>query len=120
MHASRIATLALLSLTAVGACLAAAAFPVGDFETGSVTLSFGSDGAYRVLQGGHAMVEGTYRSDGDKLTLTDVSGQFACPAEKAKGTYTWRLEGKALTLTTVDDACEDRSSDLTGHPWAKK
>ena len=121
MHEARTATRFLIAvfLAANGTCFAAT-FPAGDFENGGVILSFGGDGAYRVTQNDHAMVSGAYRSKGDRLTLTDVSGQFACPSDKAKGTYAWRLDGTALTLTKVDDACEDRSSDLTGHPWMQK
>lgn len=111
---------ALFSLAATGVVSAAPSFPSGDYDAGAVTLSFGSGGKYRVLQGAAAMVEGTYKAEGDNLVLTDVSGPYACPADKKTGTYAWHVEGKGLTLTKVDDACDDRSADLTGHPWQKK
>lgn len=110
----------LFSLAAAGVVFAAASFPAGDYDAGAVTLSLGSGGKYRVLQGAGAMIEGTYTTEGDKLVLTDVSGPYACPADKKTGTYAWHVEGNALTLTKVDDACDDRSADLTGHPWQKK
>ena len=111
---------ALFSLAATGVVFAATSFPSGDYNAGEATLSFGSGGKYRVLQGTKAMIEGTYKTEGDKLVLTDVSGPYACPADKKTGTYAWRVEGNALTLTKVEDACDDRSADLTGHPWQKK
>jgi hypothetical protein len=99
---------------------AVASFPIGTYDAGGVTLSFGADGAYRVLQGDKAMVEGTFKVDGDSVALTDVSGSFACPASGRTGVYSWRFDGHALTLTKMSDACEDRANDLTGHPWQKK
>jgi hypothetical protein len=111
---------ALFSLAATGVVFAASSFPTGDYDAGAVTLSFGSGGKFRVLQGAGVMVEGTFKTEGDKLVLTDVSGPYACPAEQKAGTYAWHVEGNALTLTKVDDACDDRSADLTGHPWQKK
>jgi len=111
---------ALFSLAAAEVASAATSFPGGDYDAGGVTLSFGSGGKYRVLQGSAAMIEGTYRTEGDKLVLTDVSGPYACPADKKSGTYAWHVEGNALTLTKVDDACDDRAADLAAHPWQKK
>jgi hypothetical protein len=108
-----------LSLTMATLC-GAAAFPAGTYEAGGTSIEFGSDGHVHVVQGGKSVVEGTYKGVGDKLTITDESGAFACPKDKASGTYTWHVEKSALTLTKVDDPCDDRSSDLTGHPWQKK
>ena len=119
--ARRQLSIAAFSLALAGSVFVAGAesFPAGDYEAGGATLSF-AGGAYRVLQGDKAMVEGTYTIDGAKLVLTDVSGPYACPAASKTGTYTWRFDGKALVLTKVDDACDDRSGDLNGHPWTKR
>ena len=114
-----ISSLAGLSLSMVALWSGAAAFPTGAYEADGTVIDFGSDGRVHISQGGKTMVEGTYKIAGDKLTLTDVSGSFACPKDKASGTYTWQVQTSALTLTKVDDPCDDRSSDLTGHPWQK-
>lgn len=114
-----ISSLAGLSLTVAATCYGAAAFPTGAYEAGGIVINFGSDGRVHVLQGDKSVVEGTYKIVGNKLTLTDVSGSFACPKDKASGTYTWQIEESAPTLTKVDDPCDDRSSDITGHPWRK-
>ena len=110
---------ASFSLVAMGVAFGAS-FPTGNYNAGEVTLSFDSGGKYRVLQSTKVMIEGTYKTEGDKLVLTDLSGPYACPADQKTGTYAWRVESNALTLTKVDDACDDRSADLTGHPWGKK
>jgi hypothetical protein len=114
-----ISSVAGASLTMAATWCVAAAFPTGAYEAGGTVIDFGSDGRVHVLQGGKSVVEGTYKVTGDKLTLTDVSGSFACPKDKASGTYTWHVKESALTLTKVDDPCDDRSSDITGHPWQK-
>jgi hypothetical protein len=114
-----ISSVAGASLTMAATWCVAAAFPTGAYEAGGTVIDFGSDGRVHVLRGGKSVVEGTYKVTGDKLTLTDVSGSFACPKDKASGTYTWHVKESALTLTKVDDPCDDRSSDITGHPWQK-
>lgn len=113
-------SLAGASLTIAATCSSAAAFPTGAYEAGGMVLNFGGDGRIHVLQGGKSVVEGTYKIAGDKLTLTDVSGTFACPKDEASGTYIWQIDKSALTLTKVDDPCDDRASDITGHPWQKQ
>jgi len=118
-HKILISSLTGLSLAAAATWCGAAEFPSGAYEAGGIVMDFGRDGRVRLSQGGKTMVEGTYKVAGDKLTLTDVSGSFACPKDKASGTYTWHIEKSALTLEKVDDPCEDRSSDITGHPWQK-
>ncbi len=113
--------LVVVSIPLAASTLAAAGFAPGDYDGGGATLHFAADGTYRVAQGAEAMVEGTYRVDGEKIVLTDVSGAFACkPAEKATGTYAWHLDGDALKLSKIDDACDDRSTDLTAAAWKKK
>jgi hypothetical protein len=112
-----IRSLAGLSLMVAVTWCDAAAFPTGTYEAGGVVIDFGSDGRFHVSQGGKSVVEGTYKVAGDKVTLADVSGSSACPRDKASGTYIWRIEKSTLTFTKVDDPCDDRSSDMTGHPW---
>jgi hypothetical protein len=114
-----ISSVAGVSLTMAATWCVAAAFPTGEYEAGGTVIDFGGDGRVHILQGGQSVVEGTYKVAGDKLILTDVTGSFACLKDKASGTYTWHVKESALTLTKVDDPCEDRSSDMTGHPWQK-
>jgi hypothetical protein len=114
------AAMGIAAAAPVLALAVAGGVPAGEYETGGVTLTF-ADGQYRVAQGKNVAVEGTYTSDATTVTLTDVSGTFACPGDpKPAGKYGWKIAGGALTLTTIADACDDRSKDLTGHAWSKK
>jgi hypothetical protein len=36
------------------------------------------------------------------------------------GAYKWAFDGKALTLTTVEDDCVGRPTILATHPWSKQ
>ncbi len=48
------------------------------------------------------------------LTLRD---EFCVPHNK--GTYRWKVTGKTLTLTNVNDKCYDRSTVMTGS-WKRR
>ena len=65
-------------------------------------------------------VDGTYKTQGDEITLTDVSGKMACAKKTATGKYKWSYADNAITFTKVDDDCSDRSGDLTAQPWKKQ
>jgi hypothetical protein len=45
-----------------------------------------------------------------------------CPTQEGtpgNGVYEWRLNGKTLTITEVEDTCRDRAFVLTSKPWSK-
>jgi hypothetical protein len=51
----------------------------------------------------------------DILTYTaPEKGAFCTAGEPQNAAYTWKLDGKALVLTPVDDRCADRNSILAG------
>jgi hypothetical protein len=123
MHYARSASFTWMvacSLSMAAGSAIAAAFPAGKYGAGGMSIEFGANGRFHVTEGGQSIVEGTYKADGDKLTLTDVSGPQACAGKAASGTYYWRLDHSALTLTKADDPCEDRASDLSGHTMQKQ
>jgi hypothetical protein len=100
---------------------AAADFPVGAYTIGEFTITFADAGQYRVSKGEEVVVEGEYKVNGDQLLLTDKGGSMACSAAgQQTGTYRWKYEGDALTLTKVEDACPGRSAAITAAPWKRK
>ena len=64
--------------------------------------------------------EGLLAVKQDQLTLTDVSGPAAATDSDAVGTYKWSFDGKALTLTNVNDNNPNRATVLTAHPLQLK
>jgi len=44
-----------------------------------------------------------------KMTIWDTGGQFACASDQ-KGVYEISMEGNAMTMKRVTDACKERGS----------
>ena len=89
-------------------------------EGGEWTLYF-DKGVYKVF---HQLTDfesvGSYTVVGDRLTLFNDP---YCEEDLAmKGTYTWAIEGKTLTLKVVDDPCSIRlrAKNLASTSWVKK
>lgn len=68
-------------------------------ESGNYSLDVGMDGT--------ANVRGKYELAGNRITLWDVDGEFACPSE-VKGVYDFEVSDTALTATAVSDDCPGR------------
>jgi hypothetical protein len=81
-------------------------------------ISFRTDGTYDTeradLDG--KMVTGTYKVDGNTLTVTDEDGLLSCAnpsivgseEDAATGTYTWDRNNDTLSLIPVEDNCAGR------------
>ena len=54
----------------------------------------------------------------DQIVFTARGGAYACTDDV--GTYQWALDGKTLTLTTVEDPCPERNTVSIAHPWIKQ
>ena len=50
-------------------------------------------------------IKGEYTVDGDKITMQDKEGEMMCAD---KGVYTFTVEGDAMKLERVEDACAGR------------
>ena len=92
-------------------------FPTGSFDAGSLTLTFNANGTHTLADRGNIVVNGTYVVQGDQITLTDKSGDFACDEV---GKYQWTYDGKALRFKALLDDCGGRADGLTQQPWVRK
>lgn len=83
--------------------------PDGDFP---LTLSFGEDGTYSVDMGqdGSTELKGSYTVKGDQITMQDTEGEMMCDQ---KGIYSFKVEGKSMVFTRIEDACEGRGAEET-------
>ena len=110
----------LLVLTGVAS---ADEFKKGTYSarTGEVkwSIKYDESGKVTVSRNGEIVVEGTYKVKGNELEVRDEKGQMACGAEQT-GKYKWKLEGKKLTLTKVEDECGGRASALTAQAWEQE
>jgi predicted ABC-type sugar transport system permease subunit len=69
--------------------------------------------SFSVARGTTFAVSGTARIVGNRITIHDVDGPFACRGAQATGVYSWRISGKRLTLTAVREPCAGRKTILT-------
>ena len=63
------------------------------------------------------LAEGTYKLDGDKLTLVYSKGEMCPPG--VEGTYTVVISKVGIHFTKVDDAC-DRRAKMDGETWYRR
>jgi hypothetical protein len=112
-----------LALVWTAGALAAADFPAGKFATmagnDKYVMDFDGKGTVTVTRNGQLGVEATYKVDKDQIEFKDVKGPIADPNGPA-GKYKWKLEGKKLSFTKIEDASAGRAAALTGGPWTKE
>ena len=60
------------------------------------------------------LASGTFKLDGDKLTLVYTSGEMCKPGEE--GTYTVVISKVGIRFTKVDDPCARRAK-MDGETW---
>ena len=63
---------------------------------------------------GKPLAEGTYKLDGDKLTIVYSKGEM-CPAG-VEGTYSVVISKVGIHFAKVEDACERRAK-MDGETW---
>ena len=114
----------LMVLLALAAVARADDFSKGVYSAtmGGVKFSikFDHSGKVAITRNGELVVEGTYKVKEDGLEVTDEKGPMACGGDQKTGKYKWKLEGKKLTLTKVEDGCEGRAQALTSLVWVQE
>lgn len=100
---------------------------VSEFKTGTYSatsesikwsMTFGDSDAFTIASNnGELAVHGAYKVRGEQFEIRDEGGTGACLGDLQLGTYTWKLEGKALSFTKVEDACDGRADTLTSLEW---
>ena len=98
---------------------------LGEYERhppdGTTAIRFRADGSVRVakskavLDAEPALAVGTWKTDGDKLTLTYEQGACTEAGEKI-GVYTVVVSKIGIHFTKVDDGCARRAA-IDGQTW---
>lgn len=118
-HGLRHAARAFAALLLLAGVASAAEFPKGAITAHlgaqAWTIRYGDDGRYTVSAAGDVVAEGEYKATGDRLEMTDEKGSRAEPGKT--GTYTWKLDGKTLAFTKVEDEVQGRVAALTTGVW---
>jgi hypothetical protein len=104
--------------------LMAGAASAEDFPKGTVsaelngdvwTIRFDGAGKYEVKRQGEAVAEGKYKATGERVEFSGERG----PDDQV-GKYKWKLDGKKLTFTLIEDEAEGRKRALTTGTWTLK
>jgi hypothetical protein len=87
-------------------------------QAGDWFLTLSPTGGYQLGRVASGVIEntGTLAVDGDHLTFSDELGIGACPGE---GSYTWSVEGDALTFAKVSDGCAVRVAQNTSTEYSR-
>jgi hypothetical protein len=83
----------------------------------TVTFHVGTDSAYTTDGSGEIVVQSLCKISKDTITLKDIGGKYACPSEA--GVYTFAFIADTLTLTLVNDPCDNRSGAINGARWVR-
>jgi outer membrane protein assembly factor BamB len=104
----------LLSLLATPAARQRSPLPSQPLRFGFFTLTLGADGALALEGKEWPAMRGTWKADGDQLTVTTTGGPPACTQP---GRYRYKVEGSRLTTTLIDDGCVTRRMVLGNSTW---
>ena len=113
----RIRIAVLLMLASAAPFANAAGLAEGSYMMGDYTMTFADHGRLTLKEKEDVVMNGTWSSKDATVTITDVSGSYACAAPNATGVYGWKADGGAVTFTRKKDACDDRAQALDGKTW---
>jgi hypothetical protein len=98
-------------------------FPKGTFSTEQNgtewSIKFDDGGKFTVSRADEPVVEGKFKVTKDEIELSEETGPRADQGAKP-GKYTWKLDGKKLTFTKVEDESIGRVRALTTGLWTRK
>ncbi|HEY0434290.1 MAG TPA: hypothetical protein VGC95_10485 [Chitinophagaceae bacterium] len=81
----------------------------------TLTWHMGTDSSFVTNSHGDVMVKSKITVTGDKITITDYDGQYACT--EATGSYTFTVTGNSMSLKKIEDGCEGRAQAIDGLQW---
>ena len=90
---------------------------LADQVNDTLTLHIKADSSFVTNSMGATVVRSACKISGDTLSLTDVDGEYACPA--VTGKYKITITGDVLSFALIEDPCEGRAGALPGTKWKK-
>ena len=85
------------------------------------TLNLDKKGRVTVKKKGRAVVEGTFIATKTELIVfPDQKEPLTSNKTTKTGRYKWKLDGKKLSFTKIDDDCTDRAKAITASAWVRK
>jgi len=111
----------LLSLLIPAAVMAkdltGGSFPYGMLELRGYAMEMNKEGKFRIYSDTATFVEGTFSIDGNKMTIFDTGGQYACRGKRMNpGSYYWTVHDQGLYLMLIKDNCGARRTAFLEAP----
>ncbi len=103
-----------LAVAALIAQQPAPPLPTSTLQFAAFRIRFAPDGAFTLQGQGWPTFAGTWKSEGDELTVTTTGGPPAC-ATPAR--YGFKIEGARVVLAVRADECVPRRMILNGSTW---
>lgn len=86
----------------------------------SITLHIKMDSSYVTMSTtGDPVVRSVCKISADTLSFTDYDGQYACPGQTGRYKLSVPDDGSSLTLTLIDDPCDNRVSAINKLKWTR-
>ncbi|HEY4206625.1 MAG TPA: hypothetical protein VGM31_07435 [Puia sp.] len=83
----------------------------------TLTLHIKSDTSFVTDGSGAVVVRSICTIDKDTITLKDIDGKYVCAGQP--GVYTYAFIADTLTLTMVNDPCDNRVNSINGARWTR-
>jgi hypothetical protein len=107
----------LISINTIAKELHDSSFPYGLLEIRGYPMEMNEDGKFRIYSGSTTFAEGTFEIDGNKITIFDITGTYACRGKRRNpGSYTWAVRNHALHLALIKDNCMARQTAFLEAP----
>jgi len=83
----------------------------------TLTLHIKGDSSFVTDGSGEIVVRSLCKVSKDTITLKDIDGKYVCPDQA--GVYTYAFVADSLTMTVVNDPCDNRSNSINGARWIR-
>ena len=83
----------------------------------TLTFRIGADTSVTTDGSGEVIVRAVCKISKDTISLRDIDGKYACT--DGTGVYTYVFLADWLTLTLVNDPCDNRSNAINGLKWVR-
>jgi len=83
----------------------------------TLTLQIKGDSSFVTDGSGEIVVRSLCKVSKDTITLKDIDGKYVCPDQA--GVYTYAFVADTLTMTLVNDPCDNRSNSINGARWIR-
>lgn len=107
----------LISINTIAKELHDSSFPYGLLEIRGYPMEMNKNEKFRIYSGSTTFVEGTFEIDGNKITIFDTTGTYACRGKRMNpGSYTWEVRNHTLHLALIKDNCMARQTAFLEAP----